>query len=175
MKAKMLNQIIQIGKETLTKYEKKSGRNLDRDMWSTVYITDIPIQILTKEATVTIQDFIDRHFDDKEVEDFTMERNGMLGFWQFTVITFQEVTEFDITEEPDKEHKAELMQTAEDWWEQDGSESDKYKGLDWWIKDVKELENGNRIDILLECEFGTQTETVITKENGELEWIEDEN
>lgn len=45
-----------------------------------------------------IRAFIKRHFDDKEVQGFTVERNGMLGFWLFTIITLKEVMEFGIEE-----------------------------------------------------------------------------
>lgn len=175
MKAKMLNQLIQRGKEKLTKYEKRSGRDLDKDIWSTVYITDIPIQTLTDEAILMIHDFIEKHLDDKDVKDFTVERNGMLGFWQFTVLTFKEVTDFDIVEETEEERKARLMPIAEKWWEQLGSISDKYQGYDWWIADVDEEDDGNTMYIAMRCDFGGYSETLRRNDKGGWTWNEDEN
>lgn len=174
MKAKMLNQLIQRGKENLKKWEKKSGRELDKDIWSTVYITDIPIQILTDEAVTMINDFIERHFKDKEVKDFTVERNGMLGFWQFTVMTFKEVTEFDIEEETDEERRARLMPIAEQWWDKLGSLSDKYQSYDWRVHDVTEENGGNRIVIQMWCDFGGYTEILERNDKGGWTWREDE-
>lgn len=174
MKAKMLNQLIQRGKEKLTKYEKRSGRDLDKDIWSTVYITDIPMQTLTDEAVLLIHNFIERHFDDKDVKDFTLERNGMLGFWQFTVMTFQEVTDFDIVEETAEERRARLMPIAEQWWEQLGSISDKYQSYDWWIDDVTEKDDGNTLYIAMRCDVGGYNETLKRNSKGEWMWVEDD-
>ena len=177
MKAKMLNQLFQRGKETHKKAEK--ARDLDKDIWSTVYITDIPIQTLTDEAWESVKDFIERHFadfTDREIEDtFTMERNGMLGFWQFTVLTVREVTEVDIVEETAEERKARLMPIAEKWWEQLGSISDKYQGYDWWIADVDEEDNGNTMYIVMRCDFGGYRETLRRNDKGGWTWNEDEN
>lgn len=175
MKAKMLNQLVQRAKETLTKYEKKSGRDLGRDMWSTVYITDIPVQTLTDDVIVMIQNFILQHFDDKDVKDFTIERNGMLGFWEFTVITFVEVTEFDITEETDEERKARLMPIAEQWWEKLGSLDDKYSDDEWWIDDITEKDGGKTLLITMMCSVGVYLETLTLNERGQWVWENRQN
>lgn len=95
MKAKMLNQVVQRGRDKSSKWEKR--RNLDKNLWSTAYITDIPIQTLTDIAEQKIEDFIDLCFKiDDELIDLTLERNGMLGFWQFTIITTCEIIDFEI-------------------------------------------------------------------------------
>jgi hypothetical protein len=97
MKAKMLNQLIQRSEERkLSKYEKKV-RHLDLDLWSTSYITDIPIEELTDVAERKIEDFVLNNIG--EAMDIMLERNGMLGYWQFTVVTTWEVTNFDIETE----------------------------------------------------------------------------
>lgn len=168
MKAKMLNQLFQKGKETLTKYEKKAGKDLDRDMWSTVYITDIPIQTLTAEAISKIKKFTDTHLGNKEMRDFTVERNGMLGFWQFTVITFEEVIEFDIVEETDEERKARLMPIAEEWWEKEGQFDNDYAdgGNDWRVEYIEESDDGNTLEIQMTCDGSWWWETLKKTDNG---------
>ena len=126
MKAKMLNQLYQRGKERseLKAFERKSSRELDKDIWSTVYITDMPIQTLTETAYSKIDAFLKEILIDSEIKDFAIERNGMLGFWQFTVMTYKEVTKFDITDELDEQIQEQYKKIAYRWLEQYGY--DKY-------------------------------------------------
>ena len=96
MKIKLLNQTIQRGKEHTNKYERR--RNLDKDLWITSYITNISIDVSTDEAEQLIETFISTFFFEYDVYDITLERNGMYRFWQFTMVTGQEIIDFEISE-----------------------------------------------------------------------------
>lgn len=140
MKAKMLNQLFQKGKvrTELTQTERKSSKELDKDIWSTVYITDMPIQILTETAYSRINVFLARTLESSDIKEFSIERNGMLGFWQFTVMTYKEVTKFDITDEVDDKTKQEYENMAYHWLKTTGY--DKY-GDDIEIRDLQFRKN----------------------------------
>lgn len=92
MKAKMLNQNIQIGKETHSKREK--AMNLDKDVYSTSFLTDIPANTESEMAKIRIEDFIGRHIG--VVNRITLERNCLMGFWGFSVITFECIEELSL-------------------------------------------------------------------------------
>ncbi len=96
MTVQLLNQIVKRGKADADKYERK--RSLDKDLWNTAYITDIPMEILTDEAEKEIYNFVGRHFGTLDVVEVNIERNGMLRLWQFSVVTGQEITEFSISD-----------------------------------------------------------------------------
>lgn len=96
MTIQLLNQIVKRGKADADKYERK--RSLDKDLWNTAYITDIPMEILTDEAEEEIYNFVSRHFGTLDVVEVNIERNGMLRLWQFSVVTGQEITEFSISD-----------------------------------------------------------------------------
>lgn len=166
MKAKMLNQTYHDKLDKTSKFEKK--KNLDKDLWSTSYITDIVISTCTKDAVSQIKAFIARQFGD--VLDIAFERNGMTGFWQFTIISDFEVMDFDIAEETPQEVTERLMPIAEQWFMQQGI--DEY-GSDWEIDDIIEKDSGNTIWINLKCDNGIDTAVLIKKENGEWQWQQD--
>lgn len=105
MKVKYTDQQYQKGKETNNKREKQ--RDLDKDLWSTTYLTDIPDSVLTDIADNEIASFIAIHFGEYNSEapdklpavvGYTISRNGIFKMWQFTVVTSFEVTVFEITE-----------------------------------------------------------------------------
>lgn len=92
MKAKMLNQNIQIGKETHSKREK--AMNLDKDVYSTSFLTNLPANTESETAKIRIEDFIGRHIG--KVDRITLERNCLMGFWGFSVITFESIEELSL-------------------------------------------------------------------------------
>ena len=96
MTVQLLNQIVKRGKADADKYERK--RSLDKDLWNTAYITDMPMEILTDDAEEEIYNFVGRHFGTLDVVEVNIERNGMLRLWQFSVVTGQEITEFSISD-----------------------------------------------------------------------------
>ena len=96
MTVQLLNQIVKRGKADADKYERK--RSLDKDLWNTAYLTDIPIEMLTDDAEQEISHFVDRHFGEFDVVDISIERNGMFRLWQFSVVTGQEITEYSISD-----------------------------------------------------------------------------
>ena len=105
MKVRYTDQQFQRGKETHKRAEK--ARDLDKDLWSTTYLTDIADVVTTDEAELQIKDFILRHFGSTESEStdllpavlgFAIARNGMFKMWQFTIVTNFEVTDFEIME-----------------------------------------------------------------------------
>lgn len=163
MKAKMLNQTYHDKLDKTSKFEKK--KNLDKDLWSTSYITDIVISTCTKDAVSQIKAFISRQFGD--ALDVSFERNGMTGFWQFTIISDFEVMDFDIAEETPKEVTERLMQIAEQWFMQQGI--CEY-GSDWEIDGIIEKDSGNTMWINLKCNNGIDTVVLAKNSNGEWEW-----
>ncbi len=92
MKAKMLNQNIQIGKETHSKREK--AMNLDKDVYSTSFLTNLSADTESETAKIRIENFIGRHIG--EVDRITLERNCLMGFWGFSVITFKVIEELSL-------------------------------------------------------------------------------
>lgn len=176
MKVRYTDQQFQRRKETHKKSEK--GRNLDKDLWSTTYLTDMPDTVLTDEAESKVKEFISKHFGSTEapssdqlpaVLGFTIARNGMFKMWQFTVVTTFEVTAFDISDETDEERRERLMPIAEEWWDKLGSLDDKYQDYDWWIADVIERDGGNTLNIILNCDVGGSGETL--KRNSKGKWV----
>ena len=178
MKAKYTDQQFQRGKETHKTKEK--ARNLDKDLWSTTYLTDMPDTIKTDEAESKVKEFIFKHFGSTEAPDeehfpavlgFTIARNGMFKMWQFTVVTTFEVTEFEIIEETDEERRERLMPIAKKWWDKYGSLDDEYQDYDWSIYDVIEKDEGNTIIINLSCAVGGSSEVLKRNSEGKFEWI----
>lgn len=155
MKAKMLNQIVQRGKEKTTKYERK--RNLDKDLWSTSYVTNIKIDVMTDDAEQTIENFCEKHFGDKNIFDVTIERNGMLGFWQFTIITAKENTDFEIIEETEEQVTERLMAVVQNWYDKKGYQNYEY---DMYIDKIEELSD-NKLKVYLKAEDVSYGDTVI--------------
>lgn len=90
MNVKMYNQLY------TTKYA--DGRYYEE--WTTTYITDIAMEKSTKEVKTKVEAFIKRYFSDKNpyMESLQLERNCPLGLWQFTIATYEEVTDFEIDE-----------------------------------------------------------------------------
>lgn len=98
MNAQMINQRFQFAKKNPTKYEIE--KFLDADRWITTYITSLPIETPTSEVREIIKDFAREHIEKLITnDDLTLERNAMLGYWQFSVTTFSEVTKFKIVED----------------------------------------------------------------------------
>lgn len=161
MKAKMLNQTYHDKLDKTTKFDKK--QNKDKDLWSTSYISDIPISTCTKDATSQIKAFISRQFGD--ALDIAFERNGMTGFWQFTIISDYEVMDFDIAEETPVTEQ--LMPIAEQWFMQQGISE---YGSDWEIDSIIEKDSGNTMWINLKCNNGIDTVVLAKNSNGEWEW-----
>lgn len=66
--------------------------------WVTTYITNLPIEKMTKEVEKEVVDTIKTRFKGKSVQLDTLrlERNGMTKFWQFTFLSLEEITLFQI-------------------------------------------------------------------------------
>ena len=94
MTVQMINQRFQFGKDEsiMTKNDYDKGYDLER--WFTSYITDIPIVTDTDTAKEEIIAFcrknLEPHLNVKG--DLTLERNCLLGYWQFTLMTLSELT-----------------------------------------------------------------------------------
>ena len=66
--------------------------------WVTTYITNLPIEKMTKEVEKEVVDTIKTRFKGKSVQLDTLrlERNGLTKFWQFTFLSLEEITLFQI-------------------------------------------------------------------------------
>lgn len=97
MKAKLLSQQYQKAKENCNSQERK--RMLHLDLWRSQYVTDLPMKVPTDEAYDLIYSFICSrlNYDTNEgILEVTLERNGLIGLWQFTVLTDYEIAIFEI-------------------------------------------------------------------------------
>ncbi len=91
MKAKFLNQTFREGKKC--------------DLWTTIYITDIPIKEPTAIVLKKVNDFVTRQKMRPcmgNSGEIRLQRDGMLGFWQFIIVTEKELDYTDIIEETEE-------------------------------------------------------------------------
>lgn len=93
LQAQLTSQTFQLGRTDLKKYEKNNHKELDTDIWYSTFVTNIPINVGTYKAYELIDDFTQRHFCD--IKEIAISRNGMLGFWEFQVVTYSEITNFN--------------------------------------------------------------------------------
>lgn len=86
MQAKMENQM----------FTAQSRRN--KDLWSSLYITDIPIHTRTNDVYTKIDHFCADVLAEGGlgIKDFSIQRNCILGFWEFKVVTEFELMKFDV-------------------------------------------------------------------------------
>ncbi len=86
MQAKMENQI----------FVAQNKRH--KDLWSSLYITDIPIYAYTNNVYTNVEIFCNNILtkDGMGIKEFSIQRNCILGFWEFKVITDFELMEFDV-------------------------------------------------------------------------------
>ena len=66
--------------------------------WLTTYITNVPIDKPTKDFEEEVVKTIKAHFEGKDVrlDKLRLERNGMTKFWQFTFLSYKEITLWQI-------------------------------------------------------------------------------
>lgn len=74
----------------------QSRRN--KDLWSSLYITDIPIYTRTNDVYTNVEIFCNSVLaeDGLGIKDFSIQRNCILGFWEFKVVTEFELMKFDV-------------------------------------------------------------------------------
>lgn len=95
MTVQMINQRFQFGKDESIMTKNDYGKGYDLDRWFTSYITDIPIATDTDTAKKEIIEFCQQNLDKQlnvGLGDLTLERNCLLGYWQFTLMTLSELT-----------------------------------------------------------------------------------
>lgn len=142
MKVKMLNQIYNQAKSKTTKYERR--KNFDKKRWQSTYVSNLPMEILTDDAFAFIQNFVYNQFSD--VLDIVIERNCMVGFWQFTVITSSEITDYEISDNMSYNTVKILLDSANEWYEDVGEKKYPYMS----VIGVKPIQDGI-IVILKDC------------------------
>ena len=137
MNAKMTNQII-----TADEYGM---------CFLTTYVTNIDIlEFRAERAKKLINEFCTRHFKNNDIPifDTKYEKNGIIGFWQFTVQTYREITEYNIIEETSEQVKERLLHIAQEWYEQEGYAN---YPAEMTITKVEEVEGGIRVTLFGDC------------------------
>lgn len=122
----------------------------------TNYITDIPIEIDFEEAEDRVIKLCAEQLPELQPDvDIELERNGMMGYWCFTVATQLENKKFtvEMQEESPAQKKNRLLKIAVNWYTKFGVE--EYEN-NWDITDVKERDHGNTILITLTDEVSGQ-------------------
>lgn len=144
MKIKLESQSFQKAKKRTDRYERK--HNKDIDLWSSQYVTDLDMNLPTYDVYGLVEEFIDRHFLDEEYPEnkvfgIDIMRNGMLGLWEFRVITNFEVLLFEYSEETSTEKSRKALLIADIWFEREGRFD--YPEAEWSVVDAEEAEDGS--------------------------------
>lgn len=133
MRAKMIDQQYREGICDANKYEIR--KDLDLDVWTTTYVTDLDIVETTATVKKIVEEFIDLYIGDyhlwrRGVLSFTLNRNGMTNLWQFSVATRFEVNVFEVIE-PDEwiDVTEQYRDIVQQWYDNFG------------IKEIKDMEN----------------------------------
>lgn len=133
--------------------------------WNTTYITDMSMEVPTADAWDKIVKFVKKHIATKEAilpkqeKSITIERNGMFGLWQFSVITNAEIMLWDISDVSPQETTEKWRETVERWFYKEGfKDYDKPMQIDS-IEEVDE----NTLRVHLIADDYTDGDTVTLK------------
>lgn len=131
----------------------------------TNYITDIPIETDYEEVEDRVLQLCAEQLTELQPDiDVSLERNGMMGYWCFTVATKLENKKFavEMWEESPAEKQNRLRKIAVNWFSKLGIEE---FGTSWDITDVQERDHGNTVRITLVDEISQQPVVEVLKKS----------